>query len=133
MHHPTGISWISRGALAGTRNSSMGSSRRIDQTTHCIMSARSTTEVRRRMYVVCAVICWRVAYIYDTSRTHTHTHAHTHTHTHTHTKRERRPPLPNQTANHHQNQPSLSSQKKKKKKKKEANKQQSKIPQKHTR
>ena len=36
-----GLCYTSRGALAGTRNSSMGPLWRIDPTTHCVMSERS--------------------------------------------------------------------------------------------
>ena len=36
-----GLCYTSRGALAGARNSSMGSPRRIDPTTHRTMSERS--------------------------------------------------------------------------------------------
>ena len=42
-----GLWYTSRGALAGTRNSSMGPPHeRIDPTTHRIMSERSTSELR---------------------------------------------------------------------------------------
>ena len=47
MHNPTdritspGLCYSSRGALAGTRNSSLGSPRRIDSTTHRTISERS--------------------------------------------------------------------------------------------
>ena len=41
-----GICYTSCGALAGTRNSSMGSPWRIDPTTHHTMSKRSTSELR---------------------------------------------------------------------------------------
>ena len=40
-----GLCYTSRGALAGTRNSSMVPPRRIDPTTHLAMSRRSTTEL----------------------------------------------------------------------------------------
>ena len=54
-----GLCYTSRGALAATRNSSMGPPWRIDPTTHRNMSERS--------------------YNGATSRSATHTHTHTHT------------------------------------------------------
>ena len=43
-----GLCYTSRGGLAGTRKSSMGSSRRIDPTTHRTMSERSFHEATSR-------------------------------------------------------------------------------------
>ena len=56
MHHPRQVStyhslcYPSRGALASTRNSSMGPPGGIDPTTHCIMSERFNHEATSRSH-----------------------------------------------------------------------------------
>ena len=62
------LCYTSRGALTGTRNSSMGPPWRIDPTTHCTMSERSYHGATSRslcMYVciyVCTCVCM---YVYN--------------------------------------------------------------------
>ena len=64
MHHPTDrithnhdLCYTSRGALAGTRNSSMGPPWRIDPTTHRTMSELSYHGV---CVCVCVCVCMSV-------------------------------------------------------------------------